>query len=695
MADENLNDQDLEFYEWQHPVDYGGMPGELEPPQDFVSIDDPGLLRRQKRWLQTDQLWQEPLYPIYRGIKLLSTSSDCLVGHWGARTQFGSKHVIVKQRPLTGLTHSTRPNLRDESQHYENMQSLLQPGIGHHIVKLFKKAVVDEGKNTLAQDVGRVERMILEYCTGTLYGFIKQGIRDGTKISERQAWELFHCLAHSVLIMNHGTENPAHYRTGGPGSNAVDIVHFNLNLRNIYLQNCVDGQHVRGFTLKVGSFRRAVKIQRRQDERYHRAFHSRGEVNSRAPEQLCASDMRGMRPWLKDNRTDDRPGRGNKLKSVTYTSKTNIWQVGLIMFCIIHMIKEVDWNNVEQIWDRSTHRLANGKYTIGSRVRREEDLGYSRKLISTIRECLLIEPSMRRNVAELFEITKAGLARANLGAALNPQQPAVHLLPQQGPPQAPPPGLDLEAAPPEPRMNRPPPDRPMPIQQQAPADIPDRRAAVEAEPDDYLPAYAYNAPAGHALPRPEWGEGLERPPPNYSPPRPADIAQLPPFVPQAAIPQPRNLIPRRPVGAPPHQIPRRPVGAPPRAPPPTSNNPPPSPPLNLPQGFQPGPDDPLLIAAIPPIYLPTILICHVLENNLFRRQAGNIYLRNLEAGTTFFEIKGMLMEQGIGIERGNMRIRVDDGEGEREIEDWERRWVLGVAVAVLVDDVSGLVGGEG
>ncbi|APA08993.1 predicted protein [Sclerotinia sclerotiorum 1980 UF-70] len=586
MTDENLNepqleDRDLEFYDWQHPVDYGGMPGELEPPQDFVVVDDPGLLRRQKLWLQTDQMWQRPLYPIYRGIELLSTSSDCLVGHWSARTRFGSKHVVVKQRPLTGLTHSARPNLRDESQHYKNMQSLLQPGSGHHVVKMFRKAVVDEGKNTLAQDVGTVERMILEYCTGTLYDFIKQGIRDGTRISERQAWEIFHCLAHSVLIMNHGTENPAHYRRGGPGFNAVDIIHFNLNLRNAYLQDHVDGQHVSGIILKVGSFRRAVKVQRRQGERYHRAFHNRGDVRSRAPEQLYASDMRGMRPWLKDGRSDDRPGRGNTLQSVTYSSRTNVWQVGLIMFCIIHMIKEVDWDNVERIWDRSTERLATGKYTIGSRVRREEDFGFSRTLILTIRECLLIEPSARRNAAQLFEKTKAGLAQANLGAGLNPQQPIVGPLPQQVPQQVPPLELNLEPAPPEPRMDRPPSDYPMPDQQQVPIDIFDRRAAVEAEPDDYLPAYAYNAPAGHALPRSGWGEGLERPPPNYSPPRPADIAQFPPFVPQPAVPQPRHLIPRRPVGlgTPPQRIPCQPVGAPPRVPRAGPNNPPPPSPV--------------------------------------------------------------------------------------------------------------------
>ncbi|KAJ8059102.1 hypothetical protein OCU04_012078 [Sclerotinia nivalis] len=118
------------------------------------------------------------------------------------------------------------------------MQSLLQPGISHHIVKLFKKAVVDEGKNTLAQDVGRVERMILEYCTGTLYDFIKQGIRDGAKISERQAWELFHCLAHSVLIMNHGTENPAHYRTEGPGPTPW-ILFISTSIQGMFISKIV------------------------------------------------------------------------------------------------------------------------------------------------------------------------------------------------------------------------------------------------------------------------------------------------------------------------------------------------------------------------------------------------------------------------------------------------------------------------
>ncbi|CAD6445913.1 65cada0f-e529-4106-99b6-aee25e88147d-CDS [Sclerotinia trifoliorum] len=79
-------------------------------------------------------------------------------------------------------------------------------------------------------------------------------------------------------------------------------------------------------------------------------------------------------------------------------------------------------------------------------------------------------------------------------------------------------------------MGRPPRDHPMPIQQQAPANILDRRAAAEAEPDDYLPTYEYNAPAGHALPRPGWGEALERPSP--SPPGQAEIAQFLPLCPR-------------------------------------------------------------------------------------------------------------------------------------------------------------------
>ncbi|KAI9642349.1 hypothetical protein NHQ30_009153 [Ciborinia camelliae] len=713
MADENPNypepeDQDLDFYEWQHPVDYGGMPPTIEPPPDWVARDDPGLQRRRKLWLQTGQMWKEPLYPIYEGFKILSTSPDSLVGQWKANTRFGKKYIVVKQRRLTGLQQAPRPNLRDESQFYESMQSRLPPGANHHIVKMYRRAVVDEGKNTLSQDVGQVERMILESCETNF----SQALRRRMKLSEREAWESFHCLARSLLIMNHGTEDPTHYRSDRPGFNAVDIVHFDLNPRNIYYARHPDPLHSLGFAVKPGSFRRATKLERRQDELYHRQFHQVGSVNSRAPEQLCASDMRELRPWLKDGRIDDRPGRGNTLGSVAYTSKTNVWQVGLIMFCIIHVVSEVDWNTIEAIRDRHTPTLQAGGHTIGSRTKREETLGYSRALISAIRECLLIEGSQRPNAAELFETTRSGLDRAVLAAGIAPQPPAQP--PAQAPPQAPPPQQNLPefdplGVPPnwglqaEPRLVHPPPPRrpppQVPVQQQAPppphpniipADILDRRAVVEAEPDEELPAYQFHAPAGRVVPQPGWGGPLERPPPAYE-----DLPEYPGRRPDQVRPPPQRG-PQRMGGIAQHipRPPRRAVGAPPRVPPPPRYYSPP--PLNLPVGFQPGPDDPHLIAGIHPTHLPSILVCHIIGDDLFGQQIGNIYLRDLGPDTAFFRIKGMLEEQGAGIERIDMRIRVDDGAEERELDDLERRNVLRDGQAVLVDNRYGMrVGEEG
>ncbi|KAF7942415.1 hypothetical protein BELL_0386g00070 [Botrytis elliptica] len=756
MAEENVYDpdleQDLEFYEGPDPAEHVGMPADIKAPRDPLALHDIGWRRRRKRWLDKVWTWNEPLNPMYEGVKILSSQGDCLVGLWRAETQFGQKNIIVKQRPRSwrDLKDPMGQKLSEESKHYENLQSLLPPGHNHHIVKLFKKAWVDEGKNYLSQDVGQVERMILEYCNGSLDDLISWHIRHHTMVSERSSWEIFHCLARSLLIMKHGTENPADYsRQYDPMGNDLNIVHFDLNPQNIYIKNFPHPTHSRDRGYVPGSFRRAAKIKIPQNEEYHRKHCNLGNINSRAPEQLRGRDMRDTRPWLQSRVIYHKAGQDNTLQSVVYTSKTNVWQVGLIMFCILHCRTSVNWNDLEARRSHGTPRLVYGGPTIMTkthqwqRVSKDLELPYSRSLLYAIYECLLIEPSNRPDVATLFETTRAGLAQANIEAGLLPPdlaaaQPAAQpepelapdapLAPQQVPlPAAPPeqirppaiprvapvvenPELDLDPGPPEPRLGpapaplQPPHDPPAPNQQAAEpappqqeppdrpnviqAEIPDPRAVVYAEADEHLPAYQLEAPEGEAMLQPEWGAGLERPAPNYpEPPVYEDYIQAPAEPqphPDPDIPQPRNQFP-----------PRLPAAAPraPLLPPAPRQMQPPL--LNLPRGLQLGPDNPVLIAVIPPEYLPSILICHVIENDLFHRQIGNIYLQNLRPNTSFYEIKYMLVAEGLGIERMNIRIRVDDGGAQRELADWERRRTLGDGVAVLVDDPNGLVFREG
>ncbi|KAF7896861.1 uncharacterized protein EAF01_009264 [Botrytis porri] len=152
MAEENVYDpdldQDLEFYEGPDPAEHIGMPPDIKAPRNPLALRDIGLRRRRRRWLDKAWTWNEPLNPIYEGVRILSSQGDSLVGLWRAETQFGQKNIVVKQRPCSdhNLEDPRGQKLSDESKHYENLQALLPPGHNHHIVKLFKRAWVDEGK---------------------------------------------------------------------------------------------------------------------------------------------------------------------------------------------------------------------------------------------------------------------------------------------------------------------------------------------------------------------------------------------------------------------------------------------------------------------------------------------------------------------------------------------------------------------
>ncbi|TGO22981.1 hypothetical protein BPAE_0148g00110 [Botrytis paeoniae] len=368
-----------------------------------------------------------------------------------------------------------------------------------------------------------------------------------------------------------------------------------LNPQNIYIKKFPHPTHSRDRGYVPGSFRRAAKIKIPQDEEDHRKHCNSGTVDPRAPEQLRALDMRDTRPWL----------------------QTGFPPPDLAVA-----------PPAAQPEPAPPAPLAPRQAPLPAAPLEQ------------------IRPPAAPRVAPV-------IMNPELDLDAGPPEP--RLGPPPSPPQPPhdPPALNQQAAEPAPPQQDPP-DRPNVIR----AEIPDPRAVVYAEADEHLPAYQLEVPKGEVMPQPEWGEGLERPAPNYPEPPAYEEHNQPPVEPQPQpdpdTPQPINQFPPRLPAA----VPRAP------APPPLPSAPRQIllPPLNLPRGLQLGPDNPVLVAVIPPEYLPFILICHVIENNLFHRQIGNIYLRDLRPSTSFYEIKYMLVQEGLGIERMNIRIRVDDGE---------------------------------
>lgn len=124
---------------------------------------------------------------------------------------------------------------------------------------------------------------------------------------------------------------------------------------------------------------------------------------------------------------------GNLLKSFDYGSHTNVWQIGLVMWCLKHRLNYPKWPtrsskaHIELIQSTLSHRLKTGGLTLGmgDDICEEKDgchSKYSKGLNALIKECLLIQPPSRPSPESLVVRTKRGLEMCHrrVGTSLNP-----------------------------------------------------------------------------------------------------------------------------------------------------------------------------------------------------------------------------------------------------------------------------------
>lgn len=122
------------------------------------------------------------------------------------------------------------------------------------------------------------------------------------------------------------------------------------------------------------------------------------------------------------------------LKSSIYGSHTNIWQIGLIMWCLKHLRETPEWSKLHSkdhhldIYQSTlSNKLLTGGLTLGSPIDIKEETDssiakYSISLNVLIKECLLIQPPSRPTPGTLVARTSRGMERAYTNAAVPPYQ---------------------------------------------------------------------------------------------------------------------------------------------------------------------------------------------------------------------------------------------------------------------------------
>lgn len=114
------------------------------------------------------------------------------------------------------------------------------------------------------------------------------------------------------------------------------------------------------------------------------------------------------------------------LKSLRYGSKSNVWQIGLIMFCVQHGILLPDWKAMHTYNSKMSNNLKSGGKTLGYAEDLQEDKDhpdlkgkykYSTSLRVLIRECLLINWANRPTPENLVSRTRRGLENSRMAAA--------------------------------------------------------------------------------------------------------------------------------------------------------------------------------------------------------------------------------------------------------------------------------------
>ncbi|KAL3418943.1 hypothetical protein PVAG01_09164 [Phlyctema vagabunda] len=358
-----------------------------------------------RKWLQSVKDRGHLKGP-WNPVRVLGQGGQGVVGlyEWDPQTpkQYPFDKIAIKQAPYD--PGHGKPGLVQE---YE-MLSLLRPSASVHIVHGLADMVTGMGSYTLpgAVDRGTVQMLILEYCEGgSLYDLVQkrqhQLGRKAEELDEEELWAIFHCLARGLLVMDSGSEDVTQPRR----PYHPETVHFDINSQ-------ISDWRVLAQNSQVLISKENTLIQARRIGYYR-------QEQGRHPDR---KDLR--RPYLHEGwRTFNttyfrRPNANSRQANLVYGTTSNIWQVGLVMWSLMHLRHRPNWNDDSMItyfWPGGVSEILTAdEATVGDRQDKDEAHGrkqsrYSKALRMTIAECLIIQQHRRIPVRELFHRTKKWL----------------------------------------------------------------------------------------------------------------------------------------------------------------------------------------------------------------------------------------------------------------------------------------------
>ncbi|KFZ15003.1 hypothetical protein V501_02938 [Pseudogymnoascus sp. VKM F-4519 (FW-2642)] len=389
-----IRDREISAFRWNQ---VGNPPDSLyrDSAQSQIHQADP----RANDWLFSSDRWNKSFPEGWEPVSVLGAGGFGVAGHWRyvaagphkmGCVQGEVRDIVVKQasavlnKGLVSEAFIMEMLTRTGSRHFPQIY-----GRVHRDVGLQDRVAVDQKRR-------EVHRIFMEYCE---YGSLAKHINDssyrGDLTDEPTLWSWFHCLSKAVMVMERGHEEDEESRFSRrePWGNGHEVVHFDLKPDNALVSVTDDYEHVGARRVVISDFglSQVLPNERNGPHRDHDKnldeYEQVGTVIYRAPEQL---------------RRIPRPKR-------RLGACTNIFQVGVIMFCLImqtHSFPYIDPPTRMRLTRRHRHRTMGGEDL-------EMEIRLSRVLRGLVAECLHLDPAFRPTSVELVRRTRAGLKNFN------------------------------------------------------------------------------------------------------------------------------------------------------------------------------------------------------------------------------------------------------------------------------------------
>ncbi|KFY40457.1 hypothetical protein V495_05423 [Pseudogymnoascus sp. VKM F-4514 (FW-929)] len=248
-----------------------------------------------------------------------------------------------------------------------------------------------------------VHRIFMEFCEeGSFAGLIDDCVKMGDEPDEATLWSYFHCLAKANMVLESGHEQESETPNSDsePWAEGKLVIHFDLKPDNVLMggpEN--DGEHMKENRIMIADFGLSVPLPNKQTA-----------LEKDRITILNEHAWRGTRAYKA-------PEQENKIAraSQRYGSHTNIYQVGLIMWCIImQKVYDIPYSDSPEFTNLTGP--SKKQATMGAGQLETEDQ-YSETLRGLVAECLIMSPASRPTSVELLKRTRAGLATVHADAA--------------------------------------------------------------------------------------------------------------------------------------------------------------------------------------------------------------------------------------------------------------------------------------